>query len=159
MAQYVFAPAGLEKRRNSLFRVAVEYIGSKQKGPGSDFSKGKRFIKSALNCSGRSISLACSIKDKYFNHEYKQYGTEVYYYHKEWCHQIVNFVISYLIENKNDPKLPQAFAQRDFKTVFDDTYSSRYSQLRWVKTNNYRNQQDDAGNILYKLDDVLKRHR
>ena len=151
MSQYVFSPAGSTARRNALFKNGIEYIGSKQKGSGSNFSKGKRYLKSVLHCSSRSISLSCSVKDKIYNHNYLQYGPEVYYYHKEWCAKILKIVISYLIDNQNDPFLPQVFANSDYLMIFNKIYSARNSQLHWVATTNYKNQGTDAQSIYNEI--------
>ncbi len=81
MAMYVFAPAGPNQLQNNLMRIAIEYIGLQQPGIGSPWAKGKRYIKKAIPCSGRAIKRTSIVSDKYFNHDYNQYGTGVYYYH------------------------------------------------------------------------------
>ncbi len=155
MTQYVFAPAGAKACRNNWFRIGIEYIGSKQGGVGSAYSKGKRYIRAKLNCSGRAISRSCSVCDKYFNHLYQQYGPDVYFFHKEWCSQIVDLVISYLSDHQNDPSLPQIFVQKNYRDIFNDTYLSRYNQLHWVENTNYRDQGEDAEKIYKALTQLL----
>lgn len=56
MSMYVFAPAGPRELRNNLLRVAIEYIGSKQKGIGSPWAKGKRYLRNQLSCRRDSKS-------------------------------------------------------------------------------------------------------
>ncbi len=42
MSKYIFAPAGATSSHNTLLKLGVEYIGSKQSGFGSSWAKGKR---------------------------------------------------------------------------------------------------------------------
>ena len=48
MSKYIFAPAGAASSHNTLLKLGVEYIGSKQSGFGSSWAKGKRYIKANL---------------------------------------------------------------------------------------------------------------
>lgn len=70
MSMYVFAPAGPRELRNNLLRVAIEYIGSKQKGIGSPWAKGKRYLRNQLSCSGTAIKRACAVENKILNHDF-----------------------------------------------------------------------------------------
>ena len=79
MSMYVFAPAGSEAFHNNLLKYAVEFIGSQQKGFGSSWARGKRYLKKEVPCSGTALKRACVIKNKYVNHDFEEYGTEVYY--------------------------------------------------------------------------------
>ena len=57
MSHYVFAPAGAQKTQSGLIYRCVEYIGESQTGGGSNFAKGKRYLKSKIpHCSGRAIN-------------------------------------------------------------------------------------------------------
>ena len=67
MSMYVFAPAGSEAFHNNLLKYAVEFIGSQQKGFGSSWAKGKRYLKKEVLCSGTALKRACVIKNKYVN--------------------------------------------------------------------------------------------
>ena len=80
MSMYIFAPAGSEAFHNNLLKYAVEFIGSQQKGFGSSWAKGKRYLKKEVLCSGTALKRDCVIKNKYVNHDFEEYGTEVYYY-------------------------------------------------------------------------------
>lgn len=70
---YVFAPAGSEAFHNNLLKYAVEFIGSQQKGFGSSWAKGKRYLKKEVLCSGTALKRACVIKNKYVNHDFEEY--------------------------------------------------------------------------------------
>lgn len=72
MSKYIFAPAGAASSHNTLLKLGVEYIGSKQSGFGSSWAKGKRYIKANLVCSSNAIKRACVIKSKIFNHDYNE---------------------------------------------------------------------------------------
>ena len=93
---YVFAPAGSEAFHNNLLKYAVEFIGSQQKGFGSSWAKGKRYLKKEVLCSGTALKRACVIKNKYVNHDFEEYGTEVYYYQTEDCARIVKTILDYI---------------------------------------------------------------
>lgn len=73
MSMYVFAPAGSEAFHNNLLKYAVEFIGSQQKGFGSSWAKGKRYLKKEVLCSGTALKRACVIKNKYVNHDFEEY--------------------------------------------------------------------------------------
>ena len=96
MSMYVFAPAGSEAFHNNLLKYAVEFIGSQQKGFGSSWAKGKRYLKKEVLCSGTALKRACVIKNKYVNHDFEEYGTEVYYYQTEDCARIVKTILDYI---------------------------------------------------------------
>lgn len=96
MSMYVFAPAGSEAFHNNLLKYAVEFIGSQQKGFGSSWAKGKRYLKKEVLCSGTALKRACVIKNKYVNHDFEEYGTEVYYYQTEDCARIVKTILDYM---------------------------------------------------------------
>lgn len=99
MSMYVFAPAGSEAFHNNLLKYAVEFIGSQQKGFGSSWAKGKRYLKKEVLCSGTALKRACVIKNKYVNHDFEEYGTEVYYYQTEDCARIVKTILDYMKSN------------------------------------------------------------
>lgn len=119
MAMYVYAPAGVVQLRSSLLKSGVEFIGSKQFGFGSNWAKGKRYIKERVNCSGAAIKRACVVKNRVFKHDYEVYGTEVYYFHTDFCALIVKTIIDYLVSHRDDPLLPQALIGADFDELLD----------------------------------------
>lgn len=154
MSMYIFAPAGPIKLQNSLLKSGVEFIGSQQSGFGSSWAKGKRYIKSKLFCSGTAIKRACDVKDKIYKHDYEQYGTKVYYYHKDYCADIVKLVLDYLIAHINNPTLPQVFSNLDYEQLLSIVYSHRISQIRWVISNNYKAQGECAMQLYKKFNDL-----
>jgi hypothetical protein len=159
MAMYIFAPAGPYKLRSSLLRVGVEFIGSQQPGFGSPWAKGKRYIKDQLLCSGTAIKRACVTTNKFINHDFEQYGTEVYYYHKDYCVDIVTFVLDYLVAHMNDPSLPHVFNHSSYAQLLSLVYSHRISQIKWVTQNNYRNQGEGAMHLDEKFTALAREHK
>lgn len=148
---YIYAPAGPVQLRNSLLRSGVEFIGSQQSGFGSSWAKGKRYIKNKLCCSGTAIKRTCVVKNKVIGHDYEQYGTEIYYYHKDCCADIVKLVLDYLLANINNPLLPQVFGNFDYKQLLSIVYAHRISQLMWVITTNYKDQGECAAQVYRKF--------
>lgn len=155
MSIYIYAPAGPIQLRNTLLEAGVNFIGSQQSGFGSSWGKGKRYIKSKLHCSGRAIKRACVVKNKVLDHDYEQYGTDVYYYHKDYSADIVRLVLDYLVAHINDALLPQVFSKSDFKQLLSIVYSHRISQLEWVSTCNYRDQGEDATQLYQKFKELM----
>lgn len=151
MSMYIFAPAGDKQLRNTFLKIGVEYIGSKQPGFGSSLAKGKRYIKSKLSCSGIAIKRAYSVNFKVINHDYKQLGTEVYYYHKDYCAEIVELILNYIVKNIEDPTLPQVFREVDFRQLLLKVYSHRISQLNWVRNKDYKGQRECAEQLYKKF--------
>lgn len=154
MSMYVFSPTGPVKLRSTLLKLGVEFIGSQQPGFGSSWAKGKRYIKAELMCSGWAIKRACLVSDKVYNHDFKQYGTEVYYFHKEYCAKIVKLILDYLVSHSNDPALPQIFRNCDFDTLLDMSYSHRISQVKWVSVQNYKGQGEEAARVYSDLNNL-----
>lgn len=151
MSLYVFAPAGSEAFHNNLLKYAVEFIGSQQKGFGSSWAKGKRYLKKEVLCSGTALKRACVIKNKYVNHDFEEYGTEVYYYQKEDCARIVKTILDYIVDHKDDAALPQAFSNKSFQELLAETYDHRISQAKWVRDMDYKKQGDAAQIVCEKL--------
>jgi hypothetical protein len=152
---YVYAPAGALKLRSSLLESGVKFIGSQQYGVGSNWSKGKRYIRKCVNCSGTAIKRACVVKCKVIHHDYNELGLEVYYFHKDYSARIVKAILDYLVLHIDDPELPQSFSHADFKALLNMTYSHRISQLRWVCVQNYQGQ-GNAAEQIYNLLNNLK---
>lgn len=151
MSMYVFAPAGSEVFHNNLLKHAVEFIGSQQKGFGSSWAKGKRYLKKKVPCSGTALKRACVIKNKYVNHDFEKYGAEVYYYQKDDCACIVKTILDYIVEHKNDDALPQVFSNNSFQELLAKTYDHRISQVEWVRDMDYKKQGDAANIVCEKL--------
>ncbi len=152
MSMYVFAPAGSDAFRNGLMKRAIEFIGSQESGFGSPWAKGKRYIKKEVpSSSGRAIKRSCVVVDKYFNHDFNEYGTEVYYYHKDCCDQIIATVLKYIVSNQNEGTLPQAFSNLNFEELLEKTNGHRISQLKWVENTDYKRQGEAAEKVCKKL--------
>ena len=62
MSKYIFAPAGATSSHNTLLKLGVEYIESKQSGFGSSWANGKRYIKANLMCSREAHQVSGTIK-------------------------------------------------------------------------------------------------
>lgn len=154
MSMYVFAPAGPEKLHNNLLRMAIEFIGLQEKGVGSSWSRGKRYLKDRLSCSGTAIKRACVVKNKYVNHDYKEYGAEVYYYQKNDCARIVETVLEYIVDHKDENTLPQVFSNCGFKDLLEKAYGHRISQIEWVRDMDYKKQGKAAEEVYKKLNEL-----
>ncbi|MGI6064151.1 hypothetical protein [Blautia sp.] len=154
MSMYVYAPAGAINLRNLLLKYGVEFIGSKQPGHGSNWAKGKRYIKEKLMCSGTAIKRACVVKNKIIHHDFEEYGVEVYYYHKDFSAQIVKVILEYIVMNINDPELPQGLNNADFHALLERTYSHRISQVKWVSIQDYKGQGEIAEHVYNELNSL-----
>lgn len=154
MGDYVFAPAGPDKLQNNILEKCVEYIGSRQVGYGSNSAKGRRYLKHALNCSGRAIKRTISKKYKIINNrEFETFGISVYYYHSDFCAEIVEAIIDYIDSNADDTFKNNTFGCIPIgEKYLDLSYSFRLSQLTWVKNEDYQGQGEKAGYIKEKFD-------
>lgn len=151
MSRYIFAPAGPKELHNNLLKKAVEFIGSQEKGLGSSWAKGKRYLRKKISCSGIAIKKTCVVKNKYVNHDFEEYGTEVYYYEKDDCARIVESILNYILEHKEEDILPQVFSNCDFQELLIKTYGHRISQVEWVRDMDYKGQGEEAEKVCEKL--------
>ncbi len=158
MSKYVFAPAGPKELNNNCMRLAIEFIGSQQKGGGSAWSKGKRYLRNNLQCSGTAIKRACVVKDKYINHDFQKYDTRVYYYQIENCARIVEYTLDYIVQSQNKTGLPQALRDSDFHKLLEESYGHRISQIEWVRDVDYKDQRDNACIVCEQLNSLKKFH-
>lgn len=159
MSNYVFAPAGpaiLDSDESGMLIKCVEYIGSTQPGCGSKFSKGKRYLKYRLGCSGNAIKRALRKKAKVFGHDFQEYGIDVYYYHIDFCAKIVQEIISYINTYSTDEVKKSIFGGRipSGHEYCDSLYRHRISQLRWVEAENYKNQRARAQDLIDSFDAI-----
>ena len=60
-------------------------------------------------------------------------------------------VLDYIVNNIDDPALPQAFRESSVESLLELTYKHRISQVRWVSVNNYKEQGDDAKKMYIEL--------
>lgn len=149
MSNYVFAPAGPTTLESGMLIKCVEYIGSTQTGFGSNFSKGKRYLKYRLNCSGTAIKRALQRKPKIFGHDFQDYGIDVYYYHIDFCAKIVQEIISYVKVNSNDDVKISIFGSVPRENMYCNLlYGHRISQLHWVEVENYKAQRARAQDLI-----------
>ena len=149
---YVFAPSvDGEKAEVLTFKRIVEYIGSKQTGIGGNYAKGKRYLKSRLNCSGTAIKRLYKTAFKVENNKFKTNGTYVFKYNND-CDIILSELINWLENlnpNSDDYKnLHVADANGDY---FKWLFSQQYLLLGWVVTNDYCHQRNRAQEIYDKL--------
>ena len=147
MGYYVYAPAGADSLQHDNLQKCIEYIGSFQKGHGSNKAKGIRYIKKKLKCSAAAIKRTISVYERTYKHDYQQYGLRVYYYHKEFCAQIISEIISFLMNN-GMPCLAQIESISEKKGYINYLYRNQLVQLKWVLCVDYKFQGKDAEAIL-----------
>lgn len=150
MSHYVFAPAGAQKTQSGLIYRCVEYIGESQAGGGSNFAKGKRYLKSKIpHCSGRAIKRTISTFSKVVGNDFETYGCDVYYYHIVLCHKIVYAIIDYIKTYSNDQWKKDTFGHIPKESEYCNLiYQHRISQLRWVQHMDYMEQGERAAEVL-----------
>ena len=155
MSYYVYAPAGTsDNKQDERLMKCVEYIGSKQKGSGSNYAKGRTYLKKELkkqgiDCSGTAIKRAIVKKRKIKRHDYETYGLYVYYYHIDWCAVVIYEIIKYIVTNCSEDKMKELLgavpkpnnAKNDgIKLV----YFHRMRSLKWVYDYDYKEQDELA---------------
>ena len=148
MGCYVFAPAGPAKLHSDMLKKCIEFIGSKQVGGGSDYAKGRRYLKYKLQCSGRSIKRAVQSKPKLWVHDFETYGIDVYYYHVDYCAAILRETIDYINDCSDDVKEKLLGTVPGRNDYLDLLYKHRISQLKWVEIEDYEGQSAQATFVL-----------
>ena len=150
MGYYIFAPAGPVKLQSNLLQKCVEYIGATQTGHGSNLSKGKRYLKYKINCSGTAIKRTIQTRPKVIGNDYQMYGIDVYYYHTEVCVDIVQEIIQYIKIHSNDTVKKKIFTHipNDDERYIDLLYAHRISQLYWVSDEDYKGQGKKARKLI-----------
>ena len=155
MSYYVYAPAGTTNySHEERLMKCVEYIGSKQKGSGSYYAKGRAYLKKELkkkgiNCSSTAIKRAIIKKPKFKRHDYETYGFYVYYFHTEYCAVIIYEIIKTIVANCNEEKIKELLgvapkpnnAQNDGINL---VYLHRIRSLKWVYDYDYKEQAELA---------------
>lgn len=149
MGVYVYAPAGAERLQNNILEKCIKYIGSQQPGGGSDIAKGRRYLKHKLNCSNRAIKRTASKRYKVLNNsQFREYGIEVYFFHSEFCVQIVKETIKFIADYADDASKQRIFGHLPNGSEYLDlTYAYRLSELNWVLNEDYQNQGKMARDI------------
>lgn len=155
MGKYVFAPSGNSSETIRVLKQCIEYIGNKQQGSGSAYSRGKRYLRQQLRCSGASIKNLFKTSIKISNHDFEKYGLYVFRYDKKQCSKILIEIISYIELNANPTEKDRLLgAQNSNKLYLDLIFSSQKSKLDWVRNHNYKCQREDAKLIINELDSI-----
>ena len=89
MSKYIFAPANEHQETVLVLKNCIEFIGSYQKGSGSCYARGKRFLRNKVDCSGTSIKFLFKTFPKVINHDFDNYGLFVYRFDKKKCKSIL----------------------------------------------------------------------
>lgn len=153
MGSYVFAPAGPQKQRSTLIKACVEQIGAQQVGFGSNYAKGRRYLKSKLHCSGTAIKRAVSVRPKVLGNDFETYGVDVYYYHVDFCVDILKEVIDY-VKASNEIQM-QIFDVPPKEDEYSKClYGHRISQLCWVRDEDYQGQREQAAKLIDKFQSI-----
>ncbi len=150
--KYVKAPSvNGEKTEIITFKRIVEYIGSKQIGIGSEYAKGKRYLRYKLKCSGSAIKGLYKTSFRVIKNEFREKGTYVFRYSID-CENILRELISWIeIVNpasEDYTKLNISDAKGDY---FNWLFLKQYIMLRWVVETNYNNQSESAKIIYDRL--------
>ena len=152
MGYYIYAPVGAFREKTNVLVKCVEFIGSRQDGIGSDYAKGKRYLKRKIpNCSSRAIRRTVKICEKVYNHDYEKYGLDVYYFHKELCARIVEEILDYMIRQDTQTKINIFGRDINKSETINIMCDHRIDQLEWVANTDYKEQGEAAGNISYDL--------
>lgn len=145
MARYIYAPAQTSNWYGSKIYRSVEFIGSQQKGRGNSISKGRRYLKKKLGCSGNAIRRAMRTEERIYKHDYTQFGLDVYYYHKDYSDKIIREIIQFVLQNASDN-----IKKKIFDTIPTDEqylpliYWHQLDCLEWVADSDYKRQGEEA---------------
>lgn len=152
MNQYVFAPAD-EARIVYVLRECIEYIGRDQHGNGSNYAKGRRYLREKTKCTGASIKYLYKPALKIIRNDFLNNGISVYKYHKEYCAIILEEIIKY-IDSRPQIKNKVFHAYRKPIKYIDVLYEYQRARLVITVNDNYSNQAEDGGKILQSIDEI-----
>lgn len=161
MGKYIYAPAVNRQMQADKLRKCIEYIGSTQAGRGSNYAKGKRYLRSTLAskhiyCSGKAIKRTIQTYPKLINYPFEIYGIDVYYYHKDVCVEIVKEVVHFIINHSNDEIKSDIFGFVPTRNSFtDQVYGHRIARLKWVRNQNFDGQRSDADSLCNDFDALV----
>ena len=159
MGKYVYAPAGARVLRSDLLLRCIEYIGELQPGIGSNEAKGKRYLRKHIEgCSGRMIKRTAKICKKVRQHDFEQYGLDVYYYSPEMSARILEVTTEFMRRASQNALKKEVLGciPRD-NEYLQLLYGHRLSQLSWVIETDYYGQEQDARIIAQEIE-YLKNH-
>ena len=152
MSHYVFAPAGDYSARTDLVLRCVEFIGQCQPGYGSNYSKGKRYLKSQIpKCSGKAIKRAVKVCSKVINNDFDIYGLDTYFYHVDLCDIIIKEIIDFLKRRSVEEKEELLGSAPNDGEYLDLLYKHRIEQLKWVEIEDYKKQGGKAEELLERF--------
>lgn len=152
MNQYVFAPAD-EAKIGYLLKECIEYIGRDQQGNGSNYAKGKRYLKKKVQCSGSSIKYLYKPTWKVIGNDFVNNGVMVYKYHIEHCAIILEEIIKY-IDSHETIKNKIFHALKKPVKYIDVLYEYQRTRLDITVNDNYRNQAEEGKKVLQSIDAI-----
>lgn len=156
MSNYIIAPIGTSSETVLILKKCIEFIGSKQNGSGSDYSKGKRYIKSQTKCSGNSIKNLYKSCVKLINHDFEKMGFYVYKIHKNKCADILVEIITYINLYADETTKNRIFYDIARPLLYIDIlFGKQKSKLKWVAIHNHQNQREDANTLINKLNSII----
>jgi hypothetical protein len=152
MAKYIFAPAGINAETNKILKECIEYIGANQTGFGSNLSKGRRYLKSEIGCSCTSVKYLYKTVPKTIGHDFEDLGIYVNKYDKNKCADTLTEIVSYIHENCDEDAKNQLFEGVIRPCPYiTPLYSQQKSNLEWVVNHNYKEQGENANEVLKNL--------
>lgn len=155
MSKYIFAPAGHTSETIAILKKCIEYIGWKQKGTGSNYAKGKRFLKKEIGCSGSSIKHLFKSSTKLSNHDFEKLGLYVYRYDKYKCKDTLIEIITYIENNANETEKNRLFSEIQRPTIYlDALFAKQIDKLKWVNNHNYKDQRKSASILIQELSKI-----
>lgn len=151
-SKYLFTPSGETQETVEILKKSIEFIGSKQAGIGSNYAKGKRYLKKEFGCSGTAIKYLFKTFPKRWNHKYETLGIYVYRFDKNKCVDILLGIINFFETNANDTEIDRFFYQIVRPIAYLDVlFSTQEDKIEWVYNHNYQDQREDADKILQGL--------
>ncbi len=152
MSKYIFAPANEHQETVLVLKNCIEFIGSYQKGSGSCYARGKRFLRNKVDCSGTSIKFLFKTFPKVINHDFDNYGLFVYRFDKKKCKSILLTIIKCIDEIATEEEKRNLFNPISSPLPYIDAlFFKQKNRLIWVKNHNYKNQQDVASHLIQEL--------
>ena len=156
MGKYIFAPAGNRSETVGVLKNCIEFIGSYQEGNGSNYAKGKRYIKNKVGCSGASIKFLFKTFPKVINHEFEDLGLFVFRFDKNKCKSILLAIINSIDDTTNEDEKNALFNSITRPVPYlDELFSKQKKRIEWVFNHNYKMQKDSAYYLINELKTII----
>ncbi len=155
MEEYVIAPAGANAKQSIELRKCIELIGSTQPGKGSDYAKGRNYLRSRIGCSGACIKHLFKPIIKLVGRDFERHGIYVYKCHDVFAPVLLRKIINELIENVARADIEVLWGNIEPGQLYINLlFWKQMDAIAWTRDNNYLDQYECAKELWNDLNSI-----